>query len=77
MKFLEALSQQGERKLTSSLARVREDQRRLLKMWLSNQEFTWKQFFEITEDLFFQEKFHCETRAAYAAQLVPAVVRRN
>jgi len=48
MKFLEALSPTGERKLTSSLVRyrrwssVQSDQRRLLKMWLSNDDKTLK-----------------------------------
>jgi hypothetical protein len=35
-----SLSPIGERKPNSSLARVQEDQRRLLKMWLSNDDNT-------------------------------------
>ena len=37
-----SLSPTGERKPNSSLARVQEDQRRLLKMWLSNDDNTLK-----------------------------------
>ena len=35
-----SLSPTGERKPNSSLAQVQEDQRRLLKMWLSNDDTT-------------------------------------
>jgi len=53
-----SLSPTGERKPNSSLARVQEDQRRLLKMWLSNDDNS------LEDKLFLQQIQLLESRIA-------------